>query len=130
MKTDTLPAHFFVSNCNGALHDTRRPDWASTPLRKCYKRTYSRIKTGAQLRATLRAGSLTWPGFYPLFFITSDGGALAFDTVRDNLRGVLDSIRTKCDDGWRVVACEVNYEDTELYDDHTGEKIESAYGED
>ena len=29
-----------------------------------------------------------------------------------------------------VVACEVNYEDTELYADHTGEKIESAYGED
>ena len=50
--------------------------------------------------------------------------------MRENLRSVLDSIRTKCDDGWRVVACEVNYEDTELYDDHTGRKIESAYGED
>lgn len=130
MKTDTFPAYFFISDCNGNLHDTRRPDWASTPLRKHYKRTHSRISTGAQLRATLRAGAFTWPGGYPLYFVTSDGGALAFDSVRDNLRSVLDSIRTKWDDGWRVVACEVNYEDTELYDDHTGRKIESAYGQD
>lgn len=93
-------------------------------------RTHSRISTGAQLRATLRAGASTWPGGYPLYFVTSDGGALAFDTVRDNLSSVLDAIRTKSSDGWRVVACEVNYEDAELYDDHTGEKIESAYGED
>lgn len=130
MRTDTSPAHFFVSDCNGDLHDTRRPDWASTPLRKRYKYTHARITTGAQLRATLRAGASTWPGAYPLYFITSDGGALSFDTVRDNLRSVLDSIRTKSSDGWRVVACEVNYEDAELYDDHTGRKIESAYGED
>ena len=130
MKTATLPAYFFISDCNGALHDTRRPDWVNSPLRTRYRHTHSRIKTGAQLRATLRAGDVTWPGCYPLFFITSDGGALAFNTVRKNLRSVLDSIRTKCDDGWRVVACEVNYEDAELYDDHTGEKIESAYGED
>lgn len=130
MKTGTLPAHFFISDCNGNLHDTRRPDWASTPLREGYMRTHSRISTGAQLRATLRAGASTWPGGYPLYFVTSDGGALAFDTVRDNLSSVLDAIRTKSSDGWRVVACEVNYEDAELYDDHTGEKIESAYGED
>lgn len=130
METATLPAHFFISDCDGALHDTRKPDWAEKPLRKRHTYTHAAIKTGAHLRATLRAGDVTWPGCYPLFFITSDGGALAFDTVRDNLRSVLDSIRTKCDDGWRVVACEVNYEDTELYDDHTGRKIESAYGED
>lgn len=126
----TLPRHFFISYVAGDLHDTRRPDWPVTPLRTRYKYTHARIKTGAELRATLRAGAFAWPGGYPLYFITSDGGALAFDTVRDNLRSVLDSIRTKCDDGWRVVACEVNYEDPELYDDHTGEKIESAYGED
>ena len=44
-------------------------------------------------------------------------------------RSVLDSIRHKSDDGWRVIACEVNWEDENLCDDHTGEKIESAYGE-
>lgn len=130
MRTDTLPAYFFISDCDGSLHDTRRPGWSETPLRKCYKRTHCRIKTGAQLRATLRAGAFTWPGGYPLYFVTSDGGALAFDSVRDNLRSVLDSIRTECNDGWRVVACKVNYEDEYLYDDHTGRKIESAYGQD
>ena len=130
MKTDTLPPHFFISDCAGALYDTRRPDWSNAPLRKCYKYSHSNIETGAQLRATLRAGDVTWPGCYPLYFITSDGGALTFGTVRDNLRSVLDSIRTERGDGWRVVACEVNNEDTNLRDDHTGEKIESAYGED
>jgi len=54
---------------------------------------------------------------------------LSFQTVRENLRSVLDSIRHKSNDGWRVIACEVNWEDEDLYDDHTGEQIESAYGE-
>ena len=125
----TLPRHLFV-NSSGDLFDTRRPDWAETPLRKSYRFQYGSISSGRKLRSTLRAGSYAWPGGYPLYFITSDGGALSFQTVRDNLRSVLDSIRTKCDDGWRVVACEVNWEDLNLYDDHTGEKIESAYGDD
>jgi hypothetical protein len=130
MKTE-IQKHLFASDTDGHLYDTRRHEWHKMPpLRTCYRHTFARIKTGAQLRATLRAGEFTFPGFYPLYLITSDGGALSFDTVRANLRSVLDSIRTRCDDGWRVVACEVNYEDSELYDDHTGEKIPSAYGED
>ena len=124
-----LPPHLFV-NSSGDLFDTRRPNWAETPLRKNYHFQHQSISSGRKLRNTLRAGGHTWPGFYPLYFITSDGGALSFETVRGNLRSVLDSIRTKCDDGWRVVACEVNWEDDDLYDDHTGEKIESAYGDD
>jgi len=99
----------------------------STPLRTNYKFQHHNITSGQDLRATLRAGEFAWPGGYQLFFITSDGAALSFDSVRKNLRSVLDSIRTKCNDGWRVVACDINYEDTELTCDHSGEPIPAAY---
>jgi rubrerythrin len=91
---------------------------------------HTRIKTVADLKDSLRAGPYAWPGGYPLFFITADGGALSFKTVEDNLREVMDAIRTNDRrSGWRVEALDVNYENDDLYDDHTGKKIESAYGE-
>lgn len=31
--------------------------------------------------------------------------------------------------GWRVAGCAVNWEDTELRCDHSGERIPAAYGE-
>jgi hypothetical protein len=131
MKTvkSTRPSHLFVG-CSGELCDTRKKDWhKGAPLRPVYEKTFARIETAQELKATLRAGEYAWPGGYPLYFITSDGGALSFQTVRDNLSGVLDSIKTRCDDGLRVVACQINFEDPAFYDDHTGERIPSAYAE-
>ena len=32
--------------------------------------------------------------------------------------------------GWRVIACDVNWEDENLYCAHSGKRIESAYCED
>jgi hypothetical protein len=85
--------------------------------------------TTKQLKTILRSGAYSWPGAYPLYFITSDGAALSFDSVRSNFRAVLWSVRHKVNDGWRVVACDTNWEDGELYCDHSGERIESAYAE-
>ena len=124
-----LPDHMFIGE-GGILYDTRTSRWHWKPLRKDYCRTYGSIRTVAQLKATLRNGEYAWPGGYPMYFITDDGGALSFDTVRAELRSVIDSIRNQISDGWRVVACDVNWEDTTLYDDHTGERIPSAYGSD
>ena len=87
------------------------------------------IKNTKQLKAALRSGPYAWPGGYPLYFITSDGAALSFQAVRDNFRSVLWSIRHAVNDGWRVVAIEVNWEDIDLYCDHTGEPIPAAYAE-
>jgi hypothetical protein len=101
-----------------------------TPLRKNYDRHHATIITTMDLRATLRAGRFTWPGCYPLFFIASDGGALCFDCVRKDYRRVSNSIRHKMHDGWKVEACDVNYEDNELVCDHCSKQIESAYGGD
>jgi hypothetical protein len=86
------------------------------------------INTVKDLKQALRK-PYAWPGGYPLYFITSDGAALSFKAVRENLRSVLWSIKNGVNDGWRVQAMDINYEDNELYCDHTGEKIESAYGE-
>ena len=86
--------------------------------------------TTADLKQALRNGQYTFPGCYPCYFITSDGAALSFDAVRENFRQCLQSIKDNSDDGWRIVAVDVNYEDSSLYCDHTGKRIESAYAED
>ena len=85
--------------------------------------------TTTQLKSILRSGAYSWPGCYPLYFITSDGAALSFHSVRANYRWVIWSMRNRVSDGWWVVACDVNWEDAELYCDHSGERIESAYAE-
>ena len=47
------------------------------------------IKTLSDFRAAMRNGPYAWPGGYPLYFITSDGAALSFDAVKENLRLVI-----------------------------------------
>tara|TARA_R110002020_G_scaffold447150_1_gene659495 strand:+ start:881 stop:1150 length:270 start_codon:yes stop_codon:yes gene_type:complete len=77
----------------------------------------------------LESGGHAWPGGYPLFFITSDGAALSFDAAKENREIIAESIADDCNDGWQVIGCNVNWEDSELICDHSGEKIESAYAE-
>lgn len=124
-----LPPHLFACD-DGALYDTRNPAWSrENPLRPVFNRSFGTIENAAQLKATLRAGSYAWPGGYPLYFLASDGEALSFEAVRENLREILFAIATHSRCGWRVVGCAINWEDTALYCAHSGAKIESAYGE-
>jgi len=67
-----------------------------------------------------------WPGGYPIFYVTKDGGVLSPEAVEENLDQCCDAD----DPSWFVVAHEVNWEDTHLYCEHTGDRIESAYAED
>ena len=85
--------------------------------------------TTRQLKAQLRSGEFAWPGGYPLYFITSDGAAISFEAVRENIKSVIWSIRHKVNDGWSVIGCDVNWEDDSMTCSHTGKAIESAYGE-
>jgi len=78
----------------------------------------------------LQHGPTAWPGGDPLFFITSDGAALAFSTVRAEWPLICSAIRDNRPDGWQVVAVAVNYEDGALFDAHTEQRIECAYGAD
>lgn len=100
----------------------------SQVLRKDYKKHFSQINTLAQFKATLREGPRTWPGFYPLYFITHDGAALCFDCGRKEFRQIAWDFMHKTSTGWRVVACDINYEDNDLHCDHCDKQIESAYG--
>jgi len=87
------------------------------------------INSISDFRKAIRNGEYAWPGGYPCYFITSDGAALSFDAVRRELRSILESIASNANDGWRIVALEINWEDAALYCEHTGQKIESAYGD-
>lgn len=123
-----IPQHLFVG-IDGNLYDTRKENWHNEkPLRPVYNKVHCHINTVAELKATLRHGMYAWTGGYPLHFITSDGASLSFKTVRDNLRDVIDAIKSGLNTGWKVVALDINYEDG-LIDDHTGEPLESAFGD-
>jgi hypothetical protein len=122
--------HFFVSRCDGALHDTRVKDWHMKPLRENYSRHHTEIKTVADYKATLRAGRFAWPGGYPLYMICHDGESLCFACARKEARNIMPAIYDKDRSGWQVVACDVNYEGNEMFCAHCNAQIESAYGED
>lgn len=116
-----------------ALYDTRDANWStSPPLRANFNCHHREIKSAADLKATLRAGGYAWPGGYPLYFVTSDGAALSFESVRANLRDCLGAIDfpDRFEAEWRVVACDINWEDSELRCDHSGERIPAAYDDD
>ena len=86
--------------------------------------------TLAEIKSALRAGPYAWPGGYPLYFVTADGAALSFVAVRAEWRQIVDAHLTgNRRGGWYVDGIDVNYEDADLYCDHTGERIPSAYAE-
>jgi hypothetical protein len=78
----------------------------------------------------LKNGPYTSVGSYPVYFVTDDGGALSFSTAWEERAQIADAINNSENNGWRVVGMDVNWEDSELYDAHTSERIESAYAED
>ena len=85
------------------------------------------IKTVFDFNKALEIGPYAWPGGYPLYFVTADGAVLSWAAAIKEQALLRDSILRA--DAWRVVGLMVNYEDDDLYCDHTGEKIPSAYGE-
>lgn len=85
--------------------------------------------TTTELKNEIRSGEYAWPGGYPKYFVTDDGEAMSFNSVKENYRLVLDSVKHKNNDGWRVIGVDINWEDDSLICCHSGNKIESAYGE-
>lgn len=126
-----MSAHLFISDTDGHLYDTRVAGWSELPpLRRNYRTHGRTLRTAADVKAALRAGSTTDWGGLPLYFVAADGEALSFDAVRNNLREVLPAMADRRNRDWRVVAVDINYEDTDLTCVHTGQRIPSAYGED
>lgn len=90
--------------------------------------------TVADFNLQLTAGAFAWPGGYPLYFVTSDGAALSFAAALDNRALIVGAIADAEtyrheNSGWRVIGCDVNWNDAALYCCDTGKRIESAYAE-
>jgi len=82
--------------------------------------------TAEQFMAALRDGPYA-DGGYPLFFVTADGESLSYSTAYAERAAISKAIRLG--EGSAVIAREVNWENPELYDDISGDRIESAYAE-
>jgi hypothetical protein len=85
-----------------------------------------------EIKKALRNGKYSWPGGYPLYFITTDGEPLSFEAVRAEWRQVVASCFAYRDGSsdWHIVDIDMNLEDPSLFCAHTGQRIESAYSED
>jgi hypothetical protein len=126
-----LPQHLFVSSTDGHLYDTRVPDWhKKPPLRRDYRRTFRTIETGAQLRATLRAGGAAWPGGYTVALYTRDGAMASIPALcadKSALYQALYDIRTK--QRGRIVGADLYDEGTTVQCAYTNADIVSSYGD-
>lgn len=74
-----------------------------------------------------------WPGGYPLYYVCRDGGALCPKCVKAEEPLAHDNCpREQCrehDPQWCIIGHGINWEDPDLYCDHCGSRIESAYAE-
>lgn len=86
--------------------------------------------TSAKFIEYLQNGMFTFPGGYPMYFITADNCALSFDAAEEQREQIIDAINEpQSNMQWEVVSVDVNWEDTSLYCEHTNKLIPSAYGE-
>lgn len=77
-----------------------------------------------KLADQLHTSPYAWPGGYPLFGIFSDGGCCCHHCAQTERTSIAT---TTGSDGWQLVALQVNWEDSELFCEHCGTQIESAY---
>lgn len=85
------------------------------------------MSTPHELAAELFAGPYAWPGGYPRYAITDDGGALCSCCCGKEKKRIG---RSDPRDGFYIVDLEINWEDADLKCDHCYEPIPSAYGGD
>lgn len=123
--------YFMVSECNGDLFDTRKPDWHKRPPLRA---NYGQIKRDVEndntaLKAAIRT-KYVWPGGYELFGICDDGAVLCCDCMRREYYLIAYSRRHKINDGWNVVAveCAANY-DSHISCEHCNNAIAEGWQE-
>ena len=79
-----------------------------------------------RLADRLARSPYAFPGGYPMFAITNDGGAICARCAHTEREAIGT---TTGDDGWNVVALDINYE-SRLNCDNCGARIAAAYGDD
>ena len=86
------------------------------------------MNTASHVKEFIR-NKYAWPGGYPMYAITSDGGVLCHSCCQSEFRNIVGAIHANNSDGWLVEAITVNWEDPDLFCDHCSEPVESAYCE-
>lgn len=81
---------------------------------------------------TIREGRFTSLGSYPKYWLTADGGTLSHKACRENALQIGRAMRAGPGNGsdvdqWRVIGCDINWEDQDMTCAHSGERIEPAY---
>lgn len=126
MKTETKRPEHLRASFEGDLYDDRTGE----VIRPGYAIHRREIDTVADLKATLRAGDLTFPGCYEIYFLTTDGALLCPDCVRENFQSCIWSIQTETSDGWRIVGITIDAEMDETEDcSHCGRDCGPERGE-
>jgi hypothetical protein len=94
------------------------------------------VITRRDLFVSLREGPYTSLGCYPKYYVTRDGSVVSHAGILENLRRYGRACSAACwsDDSsdaraYGVLTIGVNWEDSDLYCDETGERIPSAYAE-
>jgi len=86
--------------------------------------------TLSQIKEQLRSGAFAFPGGYPKFFIMADSSVLSFESVLKEFKLICDAhIRKDLNSCWLVAGVDINWEDSNLFCEHSNKPIESAYGE-
>lgn len=102
------------------------------------------IRTVREFIQSLRDGAYTSVGSYPKYWLAADGGTLSHAACKANCGRIARAIRGDAkradvdparfyswnEPQWRVVGCDVNWEDPAMFCDDSGERIPSAYAED
>lgn len=76
---------------------------------------------------SVRTGKYTSVESYPKFWLTSENDVICFDCIKANCLDIGRAIRRGL--FGRIVACDINWEDPNLYCDECSVDIESAYAE-
>lgn len=85
----------------------------------------------AQLKEFIRH-KYAWPGGYPMFAVTAQADALCHSCCELHAKDAIRNTRcavNQADAQWRIVAVDVNWENTDMYCTECNKPIESAYGE-
>lgn len=98
-----LKEWFFVSESDGHLYDTRKPEWhKGQPLRKEYALVKPDVRRNTiAVRAAIRQG-YAWPGGYALVAYTWDGQCLCMQCCKDNYRLIAMDTRADLGYGWNI----------------------------
>lgn len=74
--------------------------------------------------------SHTFPGGYELYYITAACTALSYDAVIDNMEEVRDAVLEPGSNiEWEILSGHINWEEENLYCEHTGKQIKPEYSE-